>query len=70
MNGSTLRKMFDFQRYAQNSDLQQMILQTEMKYGLSGTRGELDDEDLELVAGGVGAGFAEDLKSEQEKINK
>lgn len=50
---NTLANLFDFQKFAQNSRLSEMISQTEAKYNIK----ELSDDELEFVnaAGDINA---------------
>ncbi len=50
---NTLVNLFDFQKFAQNSRLSELILQTEAKYSIK----ELSDDELEFVnaAGDINA---------------
>lgn len=50
---NTLANLFDFQKFAQNSRLSELISQTEAKYSIK----ELSDDELELInaAGDINA---------------
>ena len=54
-----LKKLMDFQRFEKNQKLDEMILETERKYGTA-----LSDEDLEIVS----AAGPEQSQSGSEKI--
>lgn len=58
--GSTLKKMFDYQRFEGNRDLQQVIDSVHAKYGVR----ELDVSDMETV---YAAGIPEILNNKKPK---
>ena len=63
----TLKRLFDYQRFENNSRLGGMIRETETRYGLRGGMQELSDDDLMFLnaAGDLSAAKGEDRDPDQ-----
>lgn len=65
-----LSKLFDFQKYAENSDLAAIINEVEARYPDAGS-GELSDDELDMIAAAgrpeLGYQAPQNKKDEREK---